>query len=386
MFKRILVIKLRNIGDVLLTTPIFRIIKGNFPSCHLAVLINKETQGVLEKNPFIDEIITFDRKIKNLSFLQRYLKELIFIRDIRRKSFDTTIDLTGGDRASIISYLSGAKLRIGMKSKGFLGKSFLYSKLLEVDKNKHNVLQNLEVIERIGLVYERPKVEIFVSEEEINWAKKFVQSQVMQIRNVDESQFLNEKFILVHPTSRWLFKCWRDDYMAEVIAWMVRNNFNVILTSSSAKGELEKINSIISILRTRLLNNKESYMERIINLSGKLNLRQLIAICSISHMFLGVDTAPMHIAAALGKPVVALFGPSGAFNWGPWDNETGIQSYTKRNGIQRFGKNIVIQRDWSCIPCGKDGCEGSKISNCLIDIKSKEVIDIISEEIKRIKE
>lgn len=386
MFKRILVIKLRNIGDVLLTTPIFRIIKNNFPSCYLAVLINKETEGVLERNPFIDKIITFERKIKNLSFLQRYLNELTFIRDIKRKYFDTTIDLTGGDRASIISYLSGAKLRIGIKSKGFLGKSFLYSKLFEVDKNKHTVLQNLEVIEKIGLVIERPRVEIFVSEEEINWAKKFIQNQVMQIRNVDEPQFLNEKFILVHPTSRWLFKCWRDDYMAEVIAWMVRNNFNVILTSSPAEGELEKINSIISTLRTRLLNNSETFMKRIINLSGKLNLRQLIAICSISHMFFGVDTAPMHIAAALDKPTVAIFGPTGAFNWGPWDNESEEVSYPKRSGIQKFGKNIVIQRDWSCIPCGKDGCEGSKISNCLVDIKPKEVINIISEEIKKIRE
>lgn len=384
MFKKILLIKLRNIGDVLLTTPLYRILKENFPHSHLSVLINKGTEEVLEKNPFIDEVIVFDRKIKQLNILQRFIKEFIFLRDIKRREFDVTIDLTGGDRASIISYFSGAKLRIGKKSKGFLGKSLLYSKLVEVDKNKHSVLQNLEILEKMGIVSQKVKVELFVSKDEINWANKFLQNEMRQIRNCNDFQILHEKFILVHPTSRWLFKCWSDDYMAEVISWMAKNDINVILTSSKEEGELKKINSIINIIKTKTLNDYQNFMERVINLSGRLNLRQLIAICSISHMFFGVDSAPMHIAAALNKPVIALFGPTGAFNWGPWDNDFEQIPYEKRKGVQRVGKNIVIQRDWNCIPCGKDGCKGSKISNCLFDIKPDEVIDILNEEMKKI--
>jgi len=157
--------------------------------------------------------------------------------------------------------------------------------------------------------------------------------------------------------------------MAEVIKWFIEKGFVVVLTSAPTEKEIKKIDSIMSFLKPS---------EQLINLAGKLTLRQLIAVSSISDLFFGIDTAPMHIAGALGIPVFALFGPSGTFHWGPWDNESSEIPYPERNGIQRFGKNVVIQRNWNCIPCGQDGCEGSKISKCLFDIKPEEVIEIIS--------
>jgi len=112
----------------------------------------------------------------------------------------------------------------------------------------------------------------------------------------------------------------------------------------------------------------------------------------------------MHIAAAIGTPVVALFGPSGAFHWGPWDNSRDCPRFTdeakrsrrigtvpmqwqrktpysKQNGIQTFGRHTVIQMDWECIPCGKDGCDGSKISKCLEDMEIKDVKKILEEKL-----
>ncbi len=122
-------------------------------------------------------------------------------------------------------------------------------------------------------------------------------------------------------------------------------------------------------------------------LLGKTSLNQLSALSKRANLFFGVDSAPMHIAAAVDTPVIALFGPSGAFHWGPWDNnyssEFGVRSselknpYSRKNGTQTFGKHTVIQKDWDCVPCGKDGCKGSKISDCLLDIGVGEVIDII---------
>lgn len=384
MLKKILVIKLRHIGDVLLTTPVFRALKENFPDSCVAALVNKGTEAVLDRNPHIDEIITFESTIKKLKGLRRYLEETKFLKNIRNKTFDTTIDLTGGDRAAIISYLSGAKERIGIKSKGFIGKTLLYSETFDIDRSKHAVIQNLEVLERIGLKINKPKIDLHVSEEEKREARSLILNSESKTQNLEKSNSSNKKIVHIHPVSRWLFKCWRDEYMAAVINWFMDNDFSVILTSDSIDREISKINSILSLLPSELSNISKKSSPHLINLAGKLTLRQLIAVSSISDIFFGIDTAPMHIAAALGKPTIALFGPSGAFNWGPWDNETEQRHYSKINGIQRFGKNIVIQRDWDCIPCGKDGCKGSKISNCLFDITPDEVIDILKEEIKKI--
>lgn len=372
MYKRILVIKLRHIGDVLLTTPVFKALKENFPEAFVSALVNKSTEAVLEKNPHIDQIITYDRGIKKLQFLDRYAEEMRFLNFIRKMKFDTTIDLTGGDRAAVISYFSRAKRRIGISAQGFLGKKHFYTDIFEIDGKKHTLLQNLEVLEKMGIKIIKPEVILHVTEDEKKWAKNLIQPSTQY------------KVVHIHPTSRWLFKCWRDEYMAEVIKWLIDKGCKVVLTASAEEKELKKIDTIISYLTAFSEANRRS--TQLVNLAGKLTLRQLIAVSSVCDLYFGIDTAPMHIAAALGKPVVALFGPSGAFNWGPWDNEANESPYYKRNGIQRYGKNIVIQRDWSCIPCGKDGCEGSKISNCLVDIKPKEVIDIISEEIKRIRE
>ncbi len=390
MYKKILLIKFRNIGDVLLTTPVFEVLKENLPHSFIAIAVNKGTEAVLENNPHLDQIITYDRDIKKLPTLKKYVEEIKFLEKIRKLGFSTTIDLTGGDRAAIISYFSGAGKRVGVKAKGFLGKRYLYNEVFEIGGRQHVVMQHIEVLKRMGLKIEKPKLVLNVTEDEKKWAKQLIFSSPCH------------KLVHIHPTSRWLFKCWKDEYIAEVIKWFIGNNYRIVLTASADERELKKVESILSYLPPSLIyepyisseglsffqhntfqdpqRNEES--PPIINLAGKLTLRQLITVSSICDIFFGIDTAPMHIAAALGKPVIALFGPSGAFNWGPWDNEALGEPYPEKRGIQKFGKNIVIQRDWNCIPCGQDGCKGSKISRCLFDIRPEEVIEILSKESK----
>ncbi len=369
MYKKILVIKLRHIGDVLLTTPVARALKENIPESFVAFLVNKGTEAVLEKNHYIDQVITYDRGVKKMHFFKRYTEEIKFLKEIKKIGFDLTIDLTGGDRAAVISYFSGAKRRVGIRARGFLGKKYLYTEIFETNGKKHTVLQNLEVLEKMGIKKGKPQVILNVTEDEKEWARNLI------------SPSNYHKVVHIHPTSRWLFKCWKDEYIAEVIKWFIEKDYKVVLTSSAEMNELKKIDSILSHISVRYLSGGNRQSNPIVNLAGKLTLRQLIAVSSVCDIYFGIDTAPMHIAAALGKPVVALFGPSGAFHWGPWDNKANDNPYKRRNGIQKFGGNIVIQRDWSCIPCGNDGCEGSKISKCLFDISPDEVIKILSSNI-----
>ena len=392
--KRILVIKLRHIGDVLLTVPVLRALREHFFDAHISVLVNSGTEQVLAGVPFINEIILFDRNIKNLSLMKRYTREISFLKSIRKKSFDMTIDLTGGDRAAIVSLTTGAEYRLGWKPKtGFVGKKHVYTHFCEPGGKKHMVLQNLDIINQFGIKTENLSVDFYIPEA----ARTFIK-RIFEDNNIPVNPPLSKvgqrgvKVMHVHPTSRWLFKCWRDEYMAEVITWLLEQDIKVLVTSSPDKKELDKARRILSLV-SEFTRSRIPTLVRggIIDLCGKTSIKQLGAISEASHLFLGVDSAPMHIAAAVGTPVIALFGPSGAFHWGPWDNSESIMQeggsqktpYPKRNGIQSCGIHTVIQRNWDCIPCGKDGCEKSKISKCLEDIKPDEVKEIIADRLKR---
>jgi heptosyltransferase-3 len=370
--KKILVIKLRHIGDVLLTVPVFRALRETFPGTHISALVNSGTEEVLSGNSLIDEMLSLDRGIKRLSLMGRYLREMDFLKEIRRKDFDMTVDLTGGDRASIISFASGAKYRLGWRSKkGFIGKKYLYTHLCEPDGKKHMVFQNLDIISQFGISTGNLSVDFHIPENDRLFIKK-----ILKENNLKEDAFI----VHLHPTSRWLFKCWKDEYMAEILNWLLEREITVIVTSSPDKKEMDKAKRILSLVASRFT----VHASRLLDLCGRTTIKQLAAISEVSNIFFGVDSAPMHIAAAVGTPVIALFGPSGAYSWGPWDNNQKSEGkpYPKKSGVQTFGKHTVVQRDWECIPCGKDGCNSSKISKCLEDIKPDEIKAIVEEKLK----
>jgi heptosyltransferase-3 len=102
-----------------------------------------------------------------------------------------------------------------------------------------------------------------------------------------------------------------------------------------------------------------------LNLAGQLSIKALGALIAKARFFFGVDSAPMHLAAAVGTPASALFGPTGDFNWRPWGEG-----------------HLVIKKDYDCMPCGKDGCQGSKVSRCLTEITPEEVLERLRQWVK----
>ncbi len=158
-------------------------------------------------------------------------------------------------------------------------------------------------------------------------------------------------FVHVHPTSRWLFKTWTEARNAELIARLVRDGHRVVLTSAPDAREKAIVARILA-----------QAGEGIHDLSGALTLRELAALSARARLFFGVDSAPMHIAAAMGTPVVALFGPSGEKEWGPW-----------RTPYR------VVTSDHSCRPCGNDGCGGGKVSECLTELPVERIHSAVNE-------
>ncbi|MBI5902493.1 MAG: putative lipopolysaccharide heptosyltransferase III [Deltaproteobacteria bacterium] len=359
----ILVIKLRHIGDVLLTVPAIRALKESFKGSRVSALVNSGTEEMLTLNPLLDSVIGFQRSVKDLPVLKRISSESRFVKGLRDRGFDMAVDLTGGDRPALIGYLSGARYRLGYEpSGGFAGKRYLYTHLAKrLQTRTHTVLRDLGVVKYFGIGTKDLTIDIFTSPEDDAFMDALLRERIKD----------GEPFVHVHPTSRWLFKCWRDDYMAASLDWLQSRGLRAVITSGPQERELKKARTIAGLMKTPP-----------VDLSGRLKLKHLAVLSRRSAFFFGVDSAPMHIAAASGARVVSVFGPSGAFDWGPWDNRAAAgygltdaptSPYPEQNGVQTFGGNTVIQKDWDCVPCGKDGCNGSKKSDCLDALTPEEV-------------
>lgn len=351
---RILAIKLGHIGDVLLMTPSLDLLRRAFPESEISVLVRRGTEAVLYGNPNATQIIIGADVGEKKSLRQRAPSELRLIKRLRKQAFDTAINFSASDRGAIVGLLSGAKYRVGYPAvtRGLWGRDRLYTHLCKRDwLTTHAVLKDAQLVcdfaTSLGL---RPfddaasvtgKLTFTTSDE----AREFAATCWQSIGNP------NAPRVIIHPTSRWLFKCWSDDNVAALVdSLQLQFNAAVMLTTGPDEKETAKGKHILS-----LCNAKPAAR------LGDVTLDQLGALIQHAHLFVGVDTAPMHIAAAVGTPAVALFGPSLDALWHPW-------------GI---GHQVVRHR-CPCIEQNKITCDKSKVVACMAQITLKEVLEAAS--------
>jgi len=349
-YRNILVIILKHIGDVLVATPVFTALKEAYPRSHLSVLVDRGTEDMVTLNPAVDEVIILDRAEDAPPFA-RFFRQAAFAVNLRRKRFDLVLELSAGDRGAFLGFFTGAPERIGFepKKRTFLGRHHAFTRLVRISTTtQHMVDYNLSVVRALGIEHSEKRLSIFWSKEDSNACK-----ELMSENGLCE----NEPYVVMHPTSRWLFKAWNSRGYASVCDYIAEKyGIPVVVTSAPDNKEKKRVEEIFSFVKSRP-----------IDLSGMLSLKQLAFCISKSILFIGVDSAPMHIAAAVGTPIIVLFGPSGDHMWGPWGNG-----------------HIVIKKGWPCQPCGRDGCNGSKISQCLEAITPEEVYLAVDQKLKEI--
>ena len=345
--KSILVIKMRNIGDVLLTTPVFTNLREYYPGARICALVNSGTEEMLTDNPVIDQVYVYERSIKAAPFIGRIANELLFLNKIRAEHFDMVINLTDGDRGALVVFTSGAHRKFGVKSngRGFLGKDKIFNIVVpHPPEGTHTVDQNLELLDAAGVPIFQKRVSFY-----------FPGSiQAVVLKRLYDIGLIQGGYFHAHVTSRWMFKTMPPATAARLLDLLAeRAGFPCLLTSSPDPKERDYLNEL------------QRHMNTPIPHFSDLRLKELGALTSMARFFAGVDSAPMHIAAALNVPVLAVFGPSSAQNWGPWNNDLDHNPYTVERGIQISGKHVVLQSGMECVPCHRDGCNGSKVSNCL---------------------
>jgi heptosyltransferase-3 len=338
---------MRNIGDVLLTSPVFANLKEYFPNAKICALVNSGTEEMLTDNPVIDKVYIYERKMKDTPFIQRLINELQFLKKLKAEQFDLVLNLTEGDRGALVALTSGAKYRVGVKSfgRGFFGKDKIFNKLVVPSSVAfHTVEQNLQLLDAAEI----PVVNKVVS---FHIQNKIVEDTKNRLADIGMKP---GEYFHAHVTSRWMFKTMPPATAAMLLNLLSKQSgLPCLLTASPEQKELDYLTKL------------QQHTVANIPLFSDLQLKGVGAVSNMSRFFVGVDSAPMHIAAALNIPVLGIFGPSSAQNWGPWNNDLSSSPYNAERGIQINEKHIVLQSGMECVPCHRDGCNGSKVSDCL---------------------
>ena len=341
--KRILVIKMRHHGDVLLTSPLFSILKKTLPHAQIDAFIYKDSLEMLEGHPAISDFLLYDKAWKRRSFFYKMSKEISVFLKIRRNKYDLVINLTEGDRGAITAVISGSPIRVGFDpgKKGMVGKRGCYTHLVKnCSRPRHTVEKQLDALRRIGIFPEVQERELLLN------IPTSARERVFDILAREEIKPKN--YIIVHPVARWLYKALSVSQMAEVLRLIHKNAEQIVLTSGPDSNELSMIAQILALVPEI----------PIINIAGKLSLKELSAFIAYAKALVCVDSLPLHIASAVKTPVVVVFGPTSEINWGPWMHP----------------QARIITSGHSCRPCYQDGCGGSKRSDCLLSLSPERIV------------
>jgi heptosyltransferase-3 len=338
--KKILVVKTRHHGDVLLTSPVFSILKKTFPQAEVDAYIYAETLPMLEGHPAISHFFLYDRRWKEGKWWQRMAKEIALFRQVRRKGYDLVINLTEGDRGALLAKFSGASQRVGFdpEGDGLFGKRKMYTHLVKhCPHQRHTVEKQLDALRCLGIFPEPCERDLFlhVPPEAVLRAKSLLPTEA--------------SFVLIHPVSRWKFKCLSAPQMARLVEKLHLQGERIVLTASPDPVEVSMVQEILALIPH----------VPVCNLAGKTSLKELAALIQLCRGLISVDSVPLHMASALKTPVVAIFGPSSDINWGPW-----MHPQAK-----------VVSQAFSCRPCYRDGCGGSQKSDCLLTLSEDRILE-----------
>lgn len=285
--RNILVVRLDEIGDVVLTTPFLRELRNATPTAWISLVVKPSVLNLVDQCPYVDEVLPYrdDRGMERFSFFERFRRAISAGRKhLWRRRYDVAIvprwDIDLYD-AIVLAYFSGARSRVGYSHGDYLDR-FLSHKLRN-DSLKHEVERNLEVLRSVGSHVGNQALEVWLAHED----RVFADNVVSRFASGSDGPI-----IAIAPGAGAPIRRWPRDRFAEVTAWLVSGfNARVVVVGGNQDG---------------LFNVRQEYVPSIVDMVGKTTLRQTAAILERSVLFIGNDSGPMHIAAAAAVPVVEI--------------------------------------------------------------------------------
>lgn len=332
---RILVIATRQIGDVLLTTPLVDATRRRWPQAQIDVLGFKGTLGMLRGNPEIHELIEVEPGSG-----WRQAKQVL-PRIWRR--YDLALITQATDRAFLYGFAASHR-RSGLlpqrRSISWWKKLMVGHGVTIDDERTPTVLEKLSLLDPWA---ERPK-EVGIT------------PPPPQALPADLAAALREPYVVVHVPSMWRYKQWPLEHFATLVSGLLERGLQVVLSGSGAESDQQAVD------RMRPLGRAPELLDA----SGKLNLNQLGGLLRGAALYVGPDTSITHLAAACGTPVVTVFGPTNPTRWGPWPQGHDTQAPWQRvQPHQSAGKVILLQAEQACMACGHAGCDDHHDSRSL---------------------
>ncbi|MBI5026995.1 MAG: lipopolysaccharide heptosyltransferase I [Nitrospirae bacterium] len=330
--ERILIIKPSSLGDIIHSLPFLKAIRDSFPEACIEWVVSKKLKGILEGHPLINNLIIFNKdewgQFKDIS---KTVGEMFaVIKELRAKSFDLVIDLQGLLRSGIISFFASAPVKIGFEE-AREGSRLFYNKRISVNGSLHAVDKYLEIAKAIlkeHRIQNTEKVEfpLYID----RTAKESVKKLLSETSTYSGGRLKEKEYVVIVPSARWQTKRWPAEYFGALIAGLPIPS---VITGGNADKEIAQ----------KVVDSSKGNG---IDLSGRTNLKELIALIAGAKAVVSNDSGPMHIAAALNIPVVALFGPTDPEKTGPYGwNRPGAYGLT------------VLRSSLNCSPCFKKTCK-----------------------------
>jgi ADP-heptose:LPS heptosyltransferase len=331
---RALVVVCRYLGDVLLATPLARALKDR--GYAVDWLVAPQTEKLLHGQSFCDTAYAVDAATS-------WRGQIALARRLWHR-YDKAFVLTASDRPMLLAAAATSRIYALIPRRRWQDawKRRLAYRWLAYEGGRHmarcaidlGLLDNLKPYPYAGLDWDAADQET--------------------VRGL--LPWHDIPFVLLHPFARWTYKLWHPQGWRELMARLLDQGFNVVLTASPAEAAAARA----------LVRGQPG--GRVCVLAGRLNWRQLAALSALARVYVGLDTANTHLAAGTGTPVIALFGPTDPRLWGPWPH--GYKGRTPwraavPNGVQRQGNVSLLQGGGDCVPCQLEGCERHPDSSSL---------------------
>ena len=344
---RFLLIRLRQIGDVVFTTPAIRGLRERFPDAHITYVVEPAAAPVVEGNPHLDEVIV----TAGQRGLAGFRDDLALIRRLRAERYDTAIDFHGGPRSSLITWLSGAPVRVGY---AIAGRSWMYTVRVPRPRRirpRHAVLNQWDLLDALGLAAPDPAGLPVEMPADGPAAARVVS------RLADAGVEAGTRVIVVHVSAGNPFRRWPLDRFATLVSALAQADEARRVIVTSGPSERDAAATVVEQARARL---KESEAGRV-PACGEFSLAEFRALMDRASLYVGGDSGPLHIASTSCVPIVGLYGPTLPVRSEPWRSPTLVTEAVEVNGLP-------------CRPCDQRRCEPGDF-RCLTWLTPERVLE-----------